>query len=301
MTSRLTRVRVALLITCLLVSLLPGTAFGSSITTIPTPPPAGAATTAAAASTGQATNVVINEILAHTDEPQVDTIELYNPTAAPIAIGGWFLSDDGDVLDRYQIPPEVAIPADGYQLFTSAELGFALSEFGETVFLYAPGPDGRPQTRVDHVKFGVSPNGISFGRYETSTGAVHYPLQRAVSLGEANAGPLVSDLIISEIMYHPTTGSEYLIVANRSNAEFPLYDVLHPENRWKINVDGKDVFVFPAGTRLAPGAAIAIAGTTPATLRSEYRVPASMASHGPLQRQAEQRRRAHCTAGAAAT
>src|SRR6185369_10618467 len=45
--------------------------------------------------------VVINEALTHTDPPQLDSIELYNPSASPASIGGWFLSDDRDKPSKY--------------------------------------------------------------------------------------------------------------------------------------------------------------------------------------------------------
>ena len=37
--------------------------------------------------------------------PDVDWIELFNTTAAPIDIGGWFISDKAVNLMQYQIPP----------------------------------------------------------------------------------------------------------------------------------------------------------------------------------------------------
>ena len=37
--------------------------------------------------------VLINEVLAHSNSPLEDAIELFNPTAQSINIGGWFLSD----------------------------------------------------------------------------------------------------------------------------------------------------------------------------------------------------------------
>ncbi|MEO1530147.1 MAG: lamin tail domain-containing protein, partial [Planctomycetota bacterium] len=37
--------------------------------------------------------IVINEILAHTDDPQVDSIELLNTTAGEVDLSGWYLSD----------------------------------------------------------------------------------------------------------------------------------------------------------------------------------------------------------------
>jgi hypothetical protein len=38
-------------------------------------------------------DIIINEVLTHTDLPAVDTIEIHNTANDPINIGGWFLSD----------------------------------------------------------------------------------------------------------------------------------------------------------------------------------------------------------------
>src|SRR5262249_52772633 len=58
--------------------------------------------------------VVINEVLTHTDEPLEDAIELYNLTAQPIDLGGWWLSDDNGTLKKYQIPSPTILPAHGF-------------------------------------------------------------------------------------------------------------------------------------------------------------------------------------------
>src|SRR5204863_4609139 len=39
----------------------------------------------------------INEILTHTDPPDLDAIELFNPTSSAADLGGWYLTDDGRV------------------------------------------------------------------------------------------------------------------------------------------------------------------------------------------------------------
>ena len=48
--------------------------------------------------------IYINEILAHTDEPQVDTLELYNASAAAVDLTGWCISDDKDDVRKYCVP-----------------------------------------------------------------------------------------------------------------------------------------------------------------------------------------------------
>ncbi len=68
--------------------------------------------------------VVINEICASnrtvfTDGfgDRDDWVELFNLTAAPINIGGWYLTDKTSDPTKWQIPPGVTIPANGHLLF----------------------------------------------------------------------------------------------------------------------------------------------------------------------------------------
>ena len=65
--------------------------------------------------------VVINEALTHTDLPEIDTIELYNPTASPAAVGGWFLTDDHTQPANYRIPMDTVIPPGGYVTFDESQ------------------------------------------------------------------------------------------------------------------------------------------------------------------------------------
>ena len=58
--------------------------------------------------------ILVNEVLAHTDIPQVDVIELHNPGGGAVDIGRWWLSDSKDDPMRFQIPPGTMIEPDGY-------------------------------------------------------------------------------------------------------------------------------------------------------------------------------------------
>jgi hypothetical protein len=221
------------------------------------------ATPRTAAVTGPA-EILINEILAHTDEPQVDTLELYNPGASAVDLTGWCVSDDKDDVRKYCIPapggaeePPV-IEAGGYFLLTGPELGFAFSEFGEEVILSAPGAAGLET--IDRIKFGVSPNGVSLGRYVTSTGAVHFPLQSKLTLAAPNAGPLVPPVVISGIGYAPPQGPEYLVLTNRSDQVVPLYDPLFPANTWQVVgiANNNSAYRLPSLTTLSPNESIVL-------------------------------------------
>ena len=71
----------------------------------------------AAGSQTPISDIVINEVLAHTDEPFVDAIELYNTTDQAIDITGWWLSDDADNFQKFRIPAGTVIAAHGYAVF----------------------------------------------------------------------------------------------------------------------------------------------------------------------------------------
>jgi hypothetical protein len=221
--------------------------------------------------------IYINEILAHTDEPQVDTLELYNASASAVDLTGWCISDDKNDVRKYCVPapaggaPQPVIGADGYFLLTSVELGFAFSEFGEEVLLSAP--DNGGLKLIDRVNFGVSPNGVSLGRYVISTGEVEFPLQSKLTLGAPNAGPLVPPVVISEIAYHPGKGPEYLVLTNSSDQVVPLYDPAVPADSWQVTGIGDNggPYVLPPQTSLQPHESIVLTAD-PAGFRATYPV-----------------------------
>ena len=166
--------------------------------------------------------IVINEVLSHTDYPWVDAIELYNPTDTNIPIGGWWLSDDNDDFQKFQIPAATTIPAYGYVTFYEGhyegqtlafdpvnEFGglgvkdFALSGArGDDVWLLLDPGAGGTLRFADHVEFGSALNGESFGRWPDELGEL-YPMTRFTP-GEINSGPRPPhELVISEVMYNP--------------------------------------------------------------------------------------------------
>ena len=224
------------------------------------------------------TPVLITEVLAHADLPEVDFVELHNPGAERADVGGWFLTDEADQPRRFPIPGGTAIDPGGYLVFTQQQLGFGFSEFGERVYLYAPGTQGE-LVEIDKVAFGASPNGRSFGRLRTSSGALQFPLQQVSTRGGANSPPWVAPIVLTEIMYQPAVGSEYLIVANRTGLPQPLFDPERPGLRWQI--DGVD-FTFPPDLVLGPFTRLIVAAAEPDQFRAEHNLPAETPVLGPF-------------------
>ncbi len=243
----------------------------------PPPPPATA-------------ELVISEILAHTDLPDEDAVELYNPTAYDAHVGGWFLSDDPFAPQRYKIPEGLYVPAGGYLVLTESQFGagdagFGFSENGESAVITAATCQGET-TGYRHARdFGPSPNGVSLGRYATSTGAIHFPLLSRPTLGAENAAPQVGPLVISRIMYHPGVTSaiedEYIELQNIGSEPVDLYLDASPWLTWRLR--GAVRYEFPAGTTLATGARVLVVPELPTTFRARHSIPDDVTIFGPYE------------------
>ncbi|MEI6810010.1 MAG: lamin tail domain-containing protein, partial [bacterium] len=214
-------------------------------------------------------DVVINEILAHTDPPLEDTVELHNVTTNAVNIRGWYLSDDPAVPKKYRITNAV-LQAGGYAVFRQSQYGktndplttpFLLSELGDSVYLTAADLRSNVTRAVDFAVFGVSSNGMSFGRYPDGTGNFTAMAQR--TLGGSNGLPRIGPVVVSEIMYHPPTDdpqAEYVELLNIASFTVPLFDPEFPTNTWRLT--SAMSFVFPTNVTMPPGGRIVVTGAT---------------------------------------
>lgn len=246
--------------------------------------------------------IYINEALTDTDPLPGDGVELYNPTASDVNIGGWYLTDNFSSPKKYRIPNNTTIPANGYLVFYQSNsfglgaTGFGLSSQGEEIYIFSADLAGNLTGWVHGFDFGVQATGVTFGRVVLSTGEDRFVTQSAPTLGAANAGPKVGPLVITEINYHPiellypktsldNDLDEYIEIQNISAAPVPLYDPQNPGNRWLLR-DAVD-FVFPTGATLAPGAFALIVGFDPndaatlAEFKAVNNVPAGVPVFGP--------------------
>lgn len=230
--------------------------------------------------------VVINEILAHSSGGDGDWIELYNRSSNAINIGGWFLSDSGSNLQKYRIADGTTIGANSYLVFTevlhfgasSVDPGaitpFALSENGETVYLFGPS-DGLFLDYIESESFGPSASDVTKGlHFKPSTNTFNFVAMSSPTPGSANSLPRVGPIVITEIMYHPTTdAAEYFELLNISGAPVVLYDALKNES-WQVT-DGV-VYSFPTGSpvTIQPGERILLVENQ-AVLESVFSVPAA--------------------------
>ncbi len=209
--------------------------------------------------------IVINEIMTH-PTAGLDFIELFNPTASPVDLTGWYLSDDARFPMKYRIPDDTWIEGGAFVVFDETEFNpapgidpsFSLSSAGEEVHLFS-GNAGGELTGYDHgFEFGAALPDVSFGRYVNRAGEEKFPAQLGPTPREANAGPRIGPVVISEIMYRPPdllTGDnsrdEFVELLNISSAPVALFDPLTPTNTWRL-AGGVD-YDFPTNRTLAPG------------------------------------------------
>jgi hypothetical protein len=200
--------------------------------------------------------IVINEVLAHAHADASDWIELHNISNVPVAIGGWFLSDEKNDLKKYGIAPGTVVGPHGYLTFFEAthfanpfdpgvRKTFAFSENGETACLYSNDDEVFPGCLVEQ-PFGASETGMSFGRYRRSDGTYEFVTLSGQTPGAANAYPLVGPVVINEIMYHPAVDgdAEYIELLNIGEGPVTLFDAVAGEP-WRLLADTGLDFWFP--------------------------------------------------------
>jgi hypothetical protein len=241
------------------------------------------------------TSVVINEVLTHTDPPLEDAIELHNPTASPVNIGGWFLSDSQSDLKRHRIPDGTTIPAGGFAVFYQNQFGppegeadvpplFSFnSAYGDSAYLSEADAGQNLTGYRAGVSFDAQANGVSFGRYQSSVGVelvamsqrtfgVDNPAnltQFRTGTGATNAYPLVGPVVLNEIMYHPPNygtnlpdAEEFIELLNLTSTNVPLFDLSYPTNVWRLA--NAVSFEFPPNTSIAPHGTLVVVPFNPA-------------------------------------
>jgi len=190
--------------------------------------------------------ILINEFLAHTDQPDVDYIELFNYGANTVSLAGCILTDDPNT-NRFVIPAGTIINPRGFLAYDQNQLGFSLSSGGETIYL-----KNTNGTRIiDSFRFRGQANGVPMGRYPD--GAPLFSELSDKTPGARNARRRSAAVVINEIMYHPISGDddlEFVELYNAGPLDIDLSD-------WRLT-DGIN-FDFPNNTILAPDSYLVIA------------------------------------------
>jgi len=200
-----------------------------------------------------------------------DWIELYNTTGRAVNLGGWFLSDDPAVPDKWVFPERILQPGERTVLFLSGRdtvidgevhTSFSLSSGGESIILSA-----YSGTQVDAVTFGEAETGSSFLFDQDTPEAVvsQYPTPgypndeagfEAFCAEAVPEGPLaIWELMSSNDWYLPQALGkcyDWVELRNISNTSIHLSDYTLTDD-----ADQPGMYALPNKT-LAPGASIVI-------------------------------------------
>lgn len=229
-------------------------------------------------------DIRVNEVLAHTDLPQTDFIELYNATNATADISGWLITDDLEATTKFVIPDGTTIPVYGYLVVEQDQLGFAFNSEGDSAFVLSRNAQGALTGHVHGFTFEPSPNGISLGRCTIAdgNGAIDeekFVIQNATTSGANNSLPQVGPIVISEIMYNGVTSDEFVELTNLSSNPVPLYDPSSPANTWRLR--GVGLYSFPTNQSIPANGTALIVSSDPVLFRSTYNIPNTIAVYGP--------------------
>ncbi|MCC6232872.1 MAG: lamin tail domain-containing protein [Verrucomicrobiales bacterium] len=262
--------------------------------------------------------VAFHEILAHTDPPLEDALELSNPSSRTTDLSGWFLSDDVEHLNKFALPAGTVLgPGDFHVLYENffnppnSPAAFTLNAaHGGEVWLSEASADGTLTGRRAYARFPATANAESYGRHRTSVGWDWAPLSRRTfgkdlpatvaefrtGTGLPNAYPRVGPLILSELLYRPLQGppdarveapdDEYVELFNPGSQPINLFDPSFPTNVWRLR--GALDFDFPSGSFLAAGQRAVVVAFSPTNLpalaafRDRYALPAGALVFGPF-------------------
>ncbi len=241
------------------------------------------------AGVGVQNRVVINELLAHTDPPLEDAVELFNRTEQPINVGGWFLSNDLIDPFRFRIPAGTVVPPRGFRMIYEYQFNPLQPSAGRTAFTFGAARGGMvtllstdavgsPHRWEGVQEFPASPNGVSFGLHPDGEGPFRL-MQRMTlgtgidnsmdplllnifrqGLGGTNAPHALGPVVFRRLRYAAPAGEiEFVELENVSAETVPMYDPAYPTNGWRI--EGGISFAFSEPQAMAPGAKWIVANT----------------------------------------
>ena len=250
-----------------------------------------------------ASGIVISEVLAHTDDPLEDAIEVHNIGTNSVNVSGWYLSDTLTNLKLYQVPTIAPIPPGGFRVVYAVNFSnaFLISEFGnESLYLSAAVNSNLTGYRSTFTFNGAIENGVSHGRHVRSDGGVDFTAissrsfgmdnpatvtQFRTGTGLTNPAPKVGPVVINEIMYNPgPSGRQYVELINVTAGIAKLFNTnFAPTNAWNTWRFGSAFdFTFPTNTTLNPGEHILLSATPPAEFRDALGIDPAVRIFGPF-------------------
>ena len=215
------------------------------------------------------TNIVISELLAHTDPPMEDALEFQNVGNTSVDISGWWLSNNELNPKKVLVPPGPPIPPGGFRVLYEYQFNADQAEglppgyrqtnildsirfnsaHGDSCYLFQTDASGKPTGyRVQEEAFESSENGVPFVHYNTSTPGdykfvaesrrtfgVDDPADQAefrTGTGLSNAYPVVGPVVINELMYAPTNTVYGTNITAKQNPDEEYVELANTSSRF---------------------------------------------------------------------
>lgn len=185
----------------------------------------------------------VNEVESNGGTPG-DWIELFNPTAAPVAIGGWVVKDNDDT-HVSTIPAGTTIAAGGYYVVEEAQLGFGLGA-ADAARVYNPFG-----VLVDAYDWSAHA-AVTYGRCPNGTGG--FAPNAASTKGAAN--DCKTAVRINEVESNGGVPGDWIELYNPGAAPADLSGYVIRDN------DDTHTTVLPANTSIAAGGFLVIEEAT---------------------------------------
>jgi CotH kinase protein/PA14 domain/Lamin Tail Domain/Fn3 associated len=214
--------------------------------------------------------VFINEII---QDPSGVIIELQNTSEQEMDLSGWTLISGAT---QRALPAGLTLAGFSKAMLSGADLtGLTFDSTGGTLALQRPIQTPAWRDAVHRFKYGPLTTGVSYARHLSSDGRESFPQQQAPTPNATDAGPLIPELRITEIYYHPKppiyTGPpllpqpelEFIEIYNAGSASVDLSG---------YRVSGLN-FVFPDGTVLGSQSLAVITMADAGFFRRTYGVP----------------------------
>ncbi|MCI0632545.1 MAG: lamin tail domain-containing protein, partial [Actinobacteria bacterium] len=201
------------------------------------------------------TRGVLNEVGAQGDDDSPGFVELYNPEATVLDLGGFLIQTDRG--ETHRIPAGTVLEPGAFVLLDATVLSFSVPAAGRTFLLL--GEDGR--TLIDALE--VDPAGVagSFGRYPD--GGDDTAVFVAPTPGIPNAFDTTPPVVINEIYFHPPFVPAGGACPERCSDELQFIELWNRADQtvdltgWSLS--GAVRFAFSGGTIIRAGEALVIA------------------------------------------
>lgn len=190
--------------------------------------------------------LAFNELSSATDSPFL--VEIMNYGSQALSLTNYVFRRFGSPESEYVLPV-IELPAGERAVINPLDFGFVISP-GDRLVLYTPDK----AAVVDAVVTKNYPQ----ARWPESTGPWLHP--ESATFGTTNCVSLQSDIVINEIMYHPrdpqgadvNSPEQWIELYNRGSGGVDL-------EGWRLEIDSKTAFRFPAGSIIAPDSYLVVA------------------------------------------